>query len=181
MSEWLKILISALAGMATSLTLEPIRHWVGRQIAAREARIVIYRELATQYDLLNHEFTKDEFRLVGDQILTESFDYYFDNKREIIHLLPHHVYVVGLFGGLKTLKRLIQEDVDLAEENRRKWINRLELGLLSGFIHKSFIGELPEAETLIDKKVEKLQKLFTRVQKKVQRRKMKEMPSILHE
>jgi len=49
--EWLKILVSALAGMVTGTLLEPLKKWINDCVAAREGRKAIYTELGKVYAL----------------------------------------------------------------------------------------------------------------------------------
>lgn len=83
MTEWLKILISALAGMATGILLEPCRHLIANKITAHCAKRAIYAELGKIY-WCGHNSTAT----LGGNLTTEAFDYYYQSKRDILYLLP---------------------------------------------------------------------------------------------
>ena len=57
MADWLKILISALAGMMTGIlggiAVEPLKQWVTRKTAARRGRTAIYKEIAAMWGGFN--------------------------------------------------------------------------------------------------------------------------------
>ena len=52
MSEWLKILVSAIAGMTVGTLLEPLKFAINNRLKARQVRRTIYEELAALYDFI---------------------------------------------------------------------------------------------------------------------------------
>ena len=103
-SDWLKILLSALAGMVTGVLLEPIRHWIANKIAAHYAKQAIYAELGRIYAARQ----KDPSWLIS-HLHCEAFDYYYESKRDVIYLIPEYHELISLFNTVHRLRLLHQE------------------------------------------------------------------------
>lgn len=91
MSEWVKILVSALGGVATGVLLEPLKHFIQLRIKARRINADIYKELARLYVTLtlqaerteDAEIVKTYFDILDDS----DFEYYYSHEREAFNRL----------------------------------------------------------------------------------------------
>jgi hypothetical protein len=105
MSDWVKILVSALAGVFTGILLEPIRYWIGNTITAHYAKRAIYAELGKIHHLAARSKSgqPDPLRIVR-QLDCQAFDYYYASKREVVYLIPEYPGLVSLFDRVHQLK-----------------------------------------------------------------------------
>lgn len=91
MSEWVKILLSALAGMAAGVFLEPVKHFIQLRIKTRRIERDIYREIGRLYVTLelqaeregDAELVKTYFDILDDS----DFEYYYSREREAFNRL----------------------------------------------------------------------------------------------
>jgi len=93
---------------------------------------IVYRELAFAYYVLEGEVPTKGIEYGVEQISTETFDYYFNSKREVIHLIPNHTTIIGIYAGLHFLPKRVTSNKIAAEEYLKNWIQRFELFVLSG-------------------------------------------------
>ena len=109
MSEWLKILVSALAGMMTGAALEPLKHQIRLRMVAGKAKRGIHSELARVYYFMNQgQSLPEKFSTTAlSRMVFDTFDYFYTQERESFYLLERHHDIAGLYREL----RLIQEEV----------------------------------------------------------------------
>jgi hypothetical protein len=134
MSDWLKVLISAIAGMVAGALLEPIKQWISRRIAQFEIVRAIYRELGRTYWIFKYEAPEEGNEAAMEQVVTETYDCYFDKKREALHLIPNHVMVLGAFKMLKRLAREHKEGKITAEAAIHEFTFLIDRFLIMGLI-----------------------------------------------
>src|SRR5437016_2795975 len=101
MSEWIKILVSAVVGMTSGLVAEPLRIEVVRYFTSKRARNAIYREFADIYHLVvvigkESDFRESFMKLIIEDMKTEVFDFYYDQHREAIYKIPEWKHLKGL-------------------------------------------------------------------------------------
>jgi len=98
--EWLKILVSALAGMATGILLEPLKYWISNWVVSREARNAIYAELGKIYSLFVELPERgggktDEDRLRN--ISLDAFHFYYGEQRSAFYRLREWPEILGIY------------------------------------------------------------------------------------
>jgi hypothetical protein len=127
MSDWAKILISALAGMVTGILLEPIRHWIGNKIAAYYAKRVIYAELGKIYRIAAKVKAgqKDPLWIIR-QLDCEAFDFYYGSKREVLYLIPEYQGLISVFGTIHRLKNLHRDGEKVSSQDVEVLVNAIE-------------------------------------------------------
>lgn len=146
MADWLKILVSALAGMVTAGALEPLKHWINRRIAAREIQTAIYAELARVYVMFDEEVSQDGVDAVMRRIIMETYDFYFHEKREIFHLVPNYLIIIGIYGKLKDLRESYRKGEIKGELEVKDFIRFIDIFIITGAINnRRFERELKKA------------------------------------
>ena len=101
MAEWLKILISALAGMSAGIAAEPLRHWVVNRLTVNAAREAIYGELGMIDYYLKDCDDSQQCGWAMANIQTNAFDYYYNSRREVLYLLPECNALVAMYARTK--------------------------------------------------------------------------------
>jgi len=137
MAEWLKILISALAGMATGLVMEPLKHWISDYIAAHQAKRTIYAELARTYYAFKKWGPNDSHpNWPLGHIESQVFDYYYSSKREVLYLIPHYGTLISLNKTITRLKGLCEtrekEIGEIVDTMLHLFQANIDQGLLDG-------------------------------------------------
>jgi len=127
MSDWGKILVSALAGVVTGIFLEPIRRWIGDAITARYAKRAIYEELGGIYHLATRikSGQGDPLRVVR-KLNCQAFDYYYASKREVVYLIPEYQGLISIFDKVRRLKALHQDGAKLSAQEVEVLSNMIE-------------------------------------------------------
>lgn len=175
MAEWLKILLSALAGMTTAALLEPLKHWIARRTSARGVQRAVYREIATAYNLLKNEICSDGLDAVMRRLVVETLDFYWTSKRDALYEVPNYTVLVGVIGKLKDVKEAYKTDKAEANVTIKHWIELVEMLIISGVIDDKVFGkELNRASTF----KENAAKRGARLIREAADRKNKKMPSI---
>src|SRR6266404_6123539 len=92
MSDWIKVLIGALAGLTTAVLLEPLKHYIQIRIKTRRIKADIYKDLGRLLVTLslqagappeNAEVVKTYFDILDDT----DFEYYYSREREAFNRL----------------------------------------------------------------------------------------------
>lgn len=107
MADWVKILITALAGVTTGALLEPLKQWISMRNAASRAKKAIYRELGDVYH--THVLLKDGttalMHVSGLNLFkAEAFEYYYNSHREAFYRIPEWQYLLGMYEFLKRFR-----------------------------------------------------------------------------
>ena len=110
MSEWLKILLSALAGVITGVLLEPVKRWIGDRITAHYAKEAMYAELGRLYYVAKYCCSDLDPRWIKGYLQSSAFDYYYNSKREILYLLPDYEELIWHFEMIKSLRKLLENN-----------------------------------------------------------------------
>ncbi len=105
MSDWVRILVSALAGVLTGILLEPIRQWIGNAITAHHAKQAIYAELGKIHRILESKSAPADPLRIVKQLDCQAFDYYYASKREVVYLIAEYPGIVSLFDKVHRLKK----------------------------------------------------------------------------
>jgi hypothetical protein len=115
MSDWIKILISALAGVATGVLLEPLKYAVSLAVNARFARRAIYRELGKSYLIFcivePRRPAPDETytRFMVANLSMDAFDYYYSQKRDSFYKIREWNNLIGLYRRLRNIQKDMNE------------------------------------------------------------------------
>jgi len=105
--EWLKILISALAGMLTGMAMEPIRYRIQLQIQKRRVRQDIYQELGAIWAIMAFKVTPPQEPFPEryfEFLKTLDFDYYYNRNREAFNALEHSRGIKELYQAINFAK-----------------------------------------------------------------------------
>lgn len=176
MTEWLKILISALAGMVTASLLEPVKHIINTRIRKREAQQALYREIAFAYHGFTEQLSTRGVDEVMQEVAVEAVWFFWESKREELYLVPHYRTIVGNLGQLRNLKAKYDKDGRIDEAEIKHWVHTVEVLLMTNIIEtKLFFRELDKVSTFMDDSIARM----NRLQKQVLDKRNKEMPSIL--
>jgi hypothetical protein len=148
MSEWVKILASALAGVAAGVLIEPLRHRMELTILARDGHKAIYDELARVYVTVStigrtRASTTDTVDLVRS-IRLDAFEFYYGQRREAFYQIKDWSDLLYTCRSLKVLLDQAAEgdisgkfatDIDAIFQTRFK-AGRLDRGLIMKYADK---------------------------------------------
>lgn len=113
MTDWAKILISALAGVAVGVVLEPLKQRVMRGFTARKARNAIYYELGGIYK--GFYLTRDEpndyyFRCFKYGVLDDgAFWYYRNHNRDAFYALNEWEAIEDTYSAFRVIREQVLE------------------------------------------------------------------------
>jgi hypothetical protein len=116
MSDWVRILISAVCGMFSGivggLLLEPLKQAISQRLAVNKVRGRIYHDLAR---IVHFARATDKAEPPKAAVLlistTEAFDFYFENKREMFYMLPECQLLRNLCLGIRATRASLADDV----------------------------------------------------------------------
>ncbi len=140
--EWLKILISALAGILTGIAMEPIRHHIQLQIQKKRVKQDIYQELGVIWSIMafkvngpGESFPERYFQFLK----TLDFDYYYNRNREAFNTLEGSWGIKELYQAIDIAKIAVEND----------WLKPKEAAdyILSNF-SRSFVTGVVDEELL---------------------------------
>jgi len=137
MADWLKILISALSGVAVGLILEPLKHHFMGRVIARKARRAIYHELGGMYRgfcLTQHESEEFYARCFKHGVLDDgTFWYYRNHYRDAFYGLKEWEPIEDIYSAFRVIKQQVMDgtksSVAGAADFREEFHRSFELGL----------------------------------------------------
>lgn len=113
MADWLKILISALSGVAVGLILEPLKHHFMGRVIARKARRAIYHELGGMYRgfcLTQHESEEFYARCFKHGVLDDgTFWYYRNHYRDAFYGLKEWEPIEDIYSAFRVIKQQVMD------------------------------------------------------------------------
>ncbi len=136
MSEWVRILISAVVGFSSALLIEPVKYRFSIWLTSRRAEKTINREIGRMYQLFCLQNEDDEFKhlAVFRCNLTSAYDYYFEHHREALYRIKWYERYQGFYEcyrvALELLKARQITALKAAEYVRDEFKFRFDTGLL---------------------------------------------------
>ncbi len=115
----------------------------------------IYREYKARFIYFARTYVRDEF--IADDLVVESFMYYWENRRTLVNQLNIPAYILTIIKNkcLNYLQReKIREDVERNLQNRDMWELQLRIATLEACNPEMLFSE--ELHKLIDKTLESL-------------------------
>lgn len=118
MSDWVKILVSALAGLIagilSTVIVEPLKSNLTLVLKSRRARKAIHNELLNIYMLFSEKSgDADFFRKAFEDNLFNIFDFYFENEREAVFQIPHWQSLQTVYKAMKdTVEKVLAGQVE---------------------------------------------------------------------
>jgi hypothetical protein len=142
MAEWVKILLSALSGMAVGILLEPFKNWINARLASNRANRAIYHELGRIYFMCRvvvpvpHE-ADETWDHVIKNLKTGAFDFYYEQRRETLFQVDHWQDIELLYRKMKGTQMSVLDKKKTAAEGVREIGEDFEFSFRTGLISGS--------------------------------------------
>jgi hypothetical protein len=155
MSDFKKILISAVIGMATGMfggtilgvVLEPLKFAVGTFFAKRRAIKAIYEEVADIYYsvvILGEEMGEPHLASAIEDMRTESFDYYYEHNREAVFAIEGWQELRNFADYIKLCRREHADETASLGEILDGMKTEFDVRCTHGLMHKRLLDKYVE-------------------------------------
>jgi hypothetical protein len=146
-AEWVKILLSALAGMiagtASGIMLEPMKFWIQRRYASKRAEKGILSELANIYEFFcvgTEGKSEGILQISFEKDMSDTFQYYYTNHREACYQIKWKSGIRPIYSFYNTARsKVIQKEITSKQGSKM---------IQDGFSWCFRTGLLPQAEIL---------------------------------
>ena len=146
--EWLKILISALAGMLTGIAMEPIRHYVQLQIQKSRVKQDIYQELGAIWAIMafkvkppQETFPERYFAFFK----TLDFDYYYNRNREAFNALEGSWGIRELYQAINAAKIAVENNWFKPREAADYILSNFSRSFVTGVVDEGLLTRCAQA------------------------------------
>jgi hypothetical protein len=153
MSEWLKILITAIAGMFAGLSggllLEPIKHHIQLRIKTRRIKADVHRELGFLFFTFTLQASNDKdaerVKTYFDLSNNSEFEYYYSHEREAFNRLKDRRDIRAFYTLFQRVRETVLEEkihpIDAAKMITKDLKSRFEVSGLNEKLIQKYIDE----------------------------------------
>jgi hypothetical protein len=150
MSEWAKILISALAGVATGILLEPVKHWISLKLTGKEIKTAIYKELGKAYFIFvigalnTKEYQPGEFdyeKMCIEYLSLEAFTYFYNQRREAFYGLDECNWIIALNRKFSSIQRAVADKHVTAKDGVMQVVDEFHYRLSNKMLNEKLLRQ----------------------------------------